>query len=206
LIMKQVQNIPSEGRVIFIDKPLGWTSFDVVKKVRYYLKEKKVGHGGTLDPLATGLLILCTGKKTKQINTYMELEKEYTGKMVIGKTTPSVDLETRFDSESPWEHINPNACYNAILELTGTISQIPPAHSAVKVDGKRAYKLARKGEEVKIKSREVLVKEFSLPEINLPEISFKIVCARPPRQSTANLFISSTGISLVQRSMRIVFS
>ena len=152
------------GQVILIDKPLNWTSFDVVKKVRYTLKLKKVGHAGTLDPLATGLLILCTGKMTKQINSFMDLEKEYTGKLVIGKTTPSVDLETEFDSITSWDHIKKSDCLEAVKRLSGFITQIPPAHSAVRVQGKRAYKLARKGKDVEIKERKVHIIEFSLPE------------------------------------------
>jgi tRNA pseudouridine55 synthase len=176
--MSETNNQPEEGQVILIDKPLKWTSFDVVKKVRYALRVKKVGHAGTLDPLATGLLILCTGKKTKQIENFMGLEKEYEGRIVIGKTTPSVDLETGFDSESPWDHISIEDCQKAAKELSGEISQVPPAHSAVRVQGKRAYKLARKGVEVEIKPRNVLITEFSLPKIELPEVHFKIVCSK----------------------------
>lgn len=176
--MSETNSQPEEGQVILIDKPLKWTSFDVVKKVRYALRVKKVGHAGTLDPLATGLLILCTGKKTKQIESFMGLEKEYEGRIVIGKTTPSVDLETGFDSESPWDHISTEDCQKAVKELSGEISQIPPAHSAVRIKGKRAYKMARKGEAVEIKPRNVLITEFSLPKIELPEIHFKIVCSK----------------------------
>jgi tRNA pseudouridine55 synthase len=176
--MSETNNQPEEGQVILIDKPLKWTSFDVVKKVRYALRVKKVGHAGTLDPLATGLLILCTGKKTKQIENFMGLEKEYEGRIVIGKTTPSVDLETGFDSESPWDYISIEDCQKAAKELSGEISQVPPAHSAVRVQGKRAYKLARKGVEVEIKPRNVLITEFSLPKIELPEVHFKIVCSK----------------------------
>jgi len=176
--MSETNSHPEEGQVILIDKPLKWTSFDVVKKVRYALRVKKVGHAGTLDPLATGLLILCTGKKTKQIENFMGLEKEYEGRIVIGKTTPSVDLETGFDSESPWDHISIEDCQNAAKKLSGEISQIPPAHSAVRIKGKRAYKMARKGEVVEIKPRNVLITEFSLPKIELPEIHFKIVCSK----------------------------
>ena len=171
-------NQQPEGQILLIDKPQKWTSFDVVKKVRYQLKLKKVGHAGTLDPLATGLLILCTGKKTKQIEDFMNLEKEYEGELVIGKTTPSVDLETGFDTVNPWDHIVINECKEAAKRLTGRISQIPPAHSAIRVGGKRAYKMARKGEEVTIKSRLVEVSEFSLVKIELPMIKFKITCSK----------------------------
>jgi tRNA pseudouridine55 synthase len=176
--MSDSNNLPDEGQVILIDKPFTWTSFDVVKKVRYTLKLKKVGHAGTLDPLATGLLILCTGKKTKQIENFMGLEKEYVGKFVIGKTTPSLDLETAFDSERSWEHISKEDCEEAAENLSGEISQVPPAHSAIRIKGTRAYKMARKGEKVEIKSRSVLITEFSLPIINLPEVHFKVICSK----------------------------
>lgn len=164
--------------VLLIDKPLTWTSFDVVNKVRYAAKYKKVGHAGTLDPLATGLLILCTNKKTKEIETYQAQEKEYTGTLVLGKTTPSVDLETEFDAEYPTDHITPAAIQQAIMQLTGLIDQIPPAHSAIKVDGKRAYESARKGQEVALKSRQVEIKQFVVDTSNFPEISFSIVCSK----------------------------
>lgn len=166
------------NEVILIDKPLRWTSFDVVNKIRWAGKYKKVGHAGTLDPLATGLLILCTGKKTKEIDTYQAQEKEYTGTLVLGKTTPSVDLETEFDAEFPVEHITQEAINQAISQLSGVIEQIPPAHSAIKINGKRAYESARKGEEVVIKSRQVEVKEFEIDSTNFPEISFRIVCSK----------------------------
>lgn len=170
--------LKDEGQIILIDKPLRWTSFDVVKKVRYTLRVKKVGHAGTLDPLATGLLILCTGKKTKQIEEFMGFEKEYTGKLIIGKTTPSVDLETAFDSDKTWDKITNEDCLRAAATLTGDISQVPPAHSAVMIKGKRAYEHARKGEHVELKSRPVTVKEFSFSDIDLPELHFKIICSK----------------------------
>ncbi len=166
------------NEVILIDKPLKWTSFDVVNKVRWAGKYKKVGHAGTLDPLATGLLILCTGKMTKQIDTFQAQEKEYTGTLVLGKTTPSVDLETEFDAEYPINHISQEAINQAVSTLSGVIEQIPPAHSAIKINGKRAYEAARKGEEVIIKSRQVEVKEFEIDKTNFPEISFRIVCSK----------------------------
>ncbi|CAH0995208.1 tRNA pseudouridine synthase B [Emticicia aquatica] len=166
------------NEVILIDKPLRWTSFDVVNKIRWAGKYKKVGHAGTLDPLATGLLILCTGKKTKEIDTYQAQEKEYTGTLVLGKTTPSVDLETEFDAEFPTEHITEEAINQTVKELSGVIEQIPPAHSAIKVDGKRAYESARKGQEVIIKPRQVEVKVFEINTTNFPEISFRIVCSK----------------------------
>lgn len=170
--------VDERNEVLLIDKPLKWTSFDVVNKVRYAAKYKKVGHAGTLDPLATGLLILCTNKKTKEIDTYQAQEKEYTGTLVLGKTTPSVDLETEFDAEYPVDHITPEALAAAVAKLSGVIDQIPPAHSAIKVNGKRAYESARKGEEVVIKSRQVEIKEFDIDTSNFPEISFRIVCSK----------------------------
>lgn len=167
-----------EGSVILVDKPLEWTSFDVVNKLRYALKIKKIGHAGTLDPLATGLLILCTGKMTKQIDTYQAQEKEYTGKMIVGKTTPSFDLETEVDSETDISHLKDEMAYNLTSQFTGIISQTPPAFSAIKVKGKRAYESARKGEEVKLKSREVEISLFEITGIHFPEISFKVVCSK----------------------------
>jgi tRNA pseudouridine55 synthase len=166
------------NEVILIDKPLRWTSFDVVNKIRWAGKYKKVGHAGTLDPLATGLLILCTGKKTKEIDTYQAQEKEYTGTLVLGKTTPSVDLETEFDAEFATEHITQESINQVVSQLSGVIEQIPPAHSAIKINGKRAYESARKGEEVIIKPRQVEVKEFEIDSTNFPEISFRIVCSK----------------------------
>ena len=174
----EAQSTDERNEVILIDKPLKWTSFDVVNKIRYAGKYKKVGHAGTLDPLATGLLILCTGKKTKEIDTYQAQEKEYTGTLVIGKTTPSVDLETDFDAEFPIEHITEEAIKQVVDQFTGIIDQIPPAHSAIRVNGKRAYESARKGEEVILKSRQVEIKEFSVDITHFPEVSFRIVCSK----------------------------
>ncbi|MEP3387943.1 MAG: tRNA pseudouridine(55) synthase TruB [Reichenbachiella sp.] len=167
-----------KGEVFLVDKPLEWTSFDVVKKIRGRLKIKKVGHAGTLDPLATGLLIICAGKATKKINEYQDLGKTYTGKMVLGKTTPSVDLETEFDSEKPWDHITENQVKEATAKWTGDIIQIPPIYSAIKVDGERAYKAARRKEEIKLKPRPVQVPVFEVDASNLPEVSFKIQCSK----------------------------
>lgn len=167
-----------EGTVILIDKPLRWTSFDVVRKLRYALKIKKIGHAGTLDPLATGLLILCTGKMTKQIESFQSQEKEYTGKLVLGKTTPSFDLETEIDSETDITHLDEKTVLAATAPFTGIINQIPPVYSAIKVDGKRAYESARKGETIELKSREVEVRLFEITDISFPEISFRIVCSK----------------------------
>ena len=138
--------IPEEGKVIFIHKELRWTSFDVVKKIRNLVRIKKVGHAGTLDPLATGLLIICVGKMTKQINSFMNLEKEYAGTMIIGKTTPSVDLETEINSEKSIEHITKDDVIKTSLKFHGKLMQVPPIYSALKKDGEPLYKKARKGE------------------------------------------------------------
>lgn len=166
------------GEVILVDKPLTWTSFDVVKKLKYALKVKKIGHAGTLDPLATGLLILCTGKMTKQIEKFQSQEKEYTGTFTIGATTPSYDLETEVINHKPYEHITSINIEKATTSLTGEIKQTPPIYSAVRVDGQRAYKSARKGETPKVKERTVLVHEFEITQIDLPQIKFRIKCSK----------------------------
>ncbi|MGK0138986.1 MAG: tRNA pseudouridine55 synthase [Algoriphagus sp.] len=166
------------GAFLLIDKPLNWTSFDVVKKIRSSGKFKKVGHAGTLDPLASGLLILCMGKMTKQINKYQAQEKEYIGSFTLGKTTPSYDLETEFDSEYPTEHITLELIQEAVAKLTGFIEQIPPIFSAVKVNGRRAYDAARKGEKIKLKIRTVEVKTFEIEPSKFPIIEFRIVCSK----------------------------
>jgi len=171
-------NIPDEGEVILIDKPLTWTSFDVANKLKRGCKFKKIGHAGTLDPLATGLLILCTGRKTKQIDLYQAQEKEYIGTLVLGKTTPSVDLETEFDAEYPTDHITPEILENARLQLVGTIEQTPPIYSALRVDGERLYKKARRGEEVEIKKRIVEISLFEIDATNFPAVDFKIICSK----------------------------
>jgi tRNA pseudouridine55 synthase len=166
------------GRLLLINKPLEWTSFDVVNKLRKILKIKKIGHAGTLDPLATGLLIICVGKMTKQIESFMGLEKEYTGTFVIGQTTPSYDLETAVTEAKDISHINSDLIDKASKSLTGLLQQFPPAHSAIKVGGKRAYHFARQGKEIELKAREVKVKEFEITAINLPEVHFRIVCSK----------------------------
>jgi tRNA pseudouridine55 synthase len=169
-------NTFEEGRVILLDKPLEWTSFDAVRKVRNLIRIKKVGHAGTLDPLATGLLIICTGKFTKRINEYMAREKEYTGTITIGAITPTYDLESEPQDFKPFDHITPQQMQEAAAQLTGPIMQVPPAHSAIKVGGKRVYELARKGKEVKLEPRPVTISVFELTKIELPVISFRVVC------------------------------
>ncbi len=170
--------IPYNNQVLLIDKPLTWTSFDVVNKIRYAGKFKKVGHAGTLDPLATGLLILCTGKKTKEIDIYQGQKKEYTGNIILGKSTPSFDLETEVDKEFPIDHINSEMIETARKSFIGLIQQTPPVFSAIKVNGKRAYTAARAGVEIELKSREIEILEFEINANNFPEIGFRVVCSK----------------------------
>jgi tRNA pseudouridine55 synthase len=173
-----------EGEVLLINKPLKWTSFDVVNKLRYMLKKKlslpklKVGHAGTLDPLASGLLIICTGKMTKRIDDFQAQEKEYIGTFTLGATTPSYDLETEPDTFFPTEHLNNDLIYKTAEKFIGTSHQLPPIFSAKKVDGKRAYTAARKGEAVEVKPREVVISEFEITAIQLPEVKFRVVCSK----------------------------
>jgi len=167
-----------EGIVLALNKPLYWTSFDVVKKVRSILAVKKAGHAGTLDLLATGLLLVCTGKKTKTINHYQDLEKVYAGEMVLGKTTPSVDLETDFDSETPYKHLTEAAIYELVSTFLGYTSQIPPAYSAIKTHGERAYKKARKGQNPILTPRQVFIRSFVVTSICMPSIKFEVTCGK----------------------------
>ena len=167
-----------KGQVILIDKPLEWTSFDVVKKIRYLIKIKKIGHAGTLDPLATGLLILCTGKRTKSIEQYMADEKEYTGTFTLGQITDSYDLESEPSPALDISHITVEDIHNATGDFTGEIEQIPPMHSAIKVDGKRVYKLARQGKTIELKPRTVTISEFEIVKVDLPLVEFRVVCSK----------------------------
>jgi len=172
------------GQVLLIDKPLTWTSFQVVNKLRWHIrktfniKKIKVGHAGTLDPLATGLLIICTGKFTKKINEYQAQTKEYTGTFTLGATTPSYDLETEIDKTFPTAHITDALIHKTTAQFTGEISQKPPIFSAIKKDGKRLYELARAGETTEIPTRQVTVHEFEITKIDLPKIEFRIVCSK----------------------------
>jgi tRNA pseudouridine55 synthase len=170
------ENSFEEGRVLLVDKPYEWTSFDVVRKIRYLTKTKKVGHAGTLDPLATGLLIVCTGKFTKKINDYMAQEKEYTGTITLGAVTPTYDLESEPQDLKPYTHLTSDDLEKATLSFTGAVLQIPPIHSAIKKDGKRAYDLARRGEDVKLEPRPVTISEFTITKIEMPLVYFKVVC------------------------------
>lgn len=172
------------GHVLLIDKPLHWTSFQVVNKLRweirqaFNIKKIKVGHAGTLDPLATGLLVICTGKLTKQIDTFQAQIKEYTGTFVLGSTTPSFDLETEIDQTFPTEHITDGLIHQATSQFIGDIQQFPPVFSAIKKDGKRLYEFARAGEAVEIKPRQVHISEFEITKINDLHVDFRVVCSK----------------------------
>ncbi len=167
-----------KGQVLLVDKPLQWTSFDLVKKIRNQIKIKKIGHAGTLDPLATGLMILCTGKKTKSIESFMGQEKEYTGCITLGQTTPTYDLESKPSPMQDLSGITQVKIEKAARKLTGQIEQLPPIHSAIKINGKRMYELARKGESVEPKPRSVEIKVFELTHIELPHVHFRVVCSK----------------------------
>ncbi len=166
-----------EGVVLLVDKPLGWTSFDVIRKLRHLIRIRKIGHAGTLDPLATGLLIVCTGKFTKRINQYMAQQKEYTGTITIGATTPTYDLESEPTNFIATDHITLAQVQSILPQFTGPIQQIPPAHSAIKVDGKRVYELARKGKEVKLEPRSVHIYSFELLSLQDAQLQFRVVCS-----------------------------
>lgn len=189
-----LSNSFEEGRVLLINKPLHWTSFDVVRKIRNRIKIKKVGHAGTLDPLATGLLIVCTGKFTKKINEYMAQEKEYTGTITLGATTPTYDLESEPENFKSMDDINAEKIHAGTLPFTGEIQQVPPAHSAIKKGGKPVYLLARKGKEVKLEPRNIYIKEFLITTIELPVVHFKVTCSTGTYiRSLANDFGAALG-------------
>ena len=167
----------AQGKVLLIDKPIDWTSFDVVKKIRVLCKIPKVGHAGTLDPLATGLLIVCTGKFTKKINEYMSMEKEYTGSITLGAITPTYDLESEPQDFKPYEHITIETIQQLINEqFTGEVKQIPPMFSAIKKDGDPLYLAARKGITLDIEPRTITIKEFEITKLELPKVYFRIEC------------------------------
>lgn len=190
----QQTNSFEEGRVLLINKPLRWTSFDAVRKIRNLTRTKKVGHAGTLDPLATGLLIVCTGKFTKKINEYMAQEKEYTGTITLGAVTPTFDLESEPTDFKPTEHLAPEDLQKATEPFTGAILQVPPIHSAIKKEGKRVYELARKGQEVKLEPRPVTISEFSITAVEMPVVHFKVVCSTGTYiRSLANDFGAALG-------------
>jgi len=172
------------GQVLLIDKPLNWTSFQVVNKLRweirqaFNIKKIKVGHAGTLDPLATGLLVICTGKMTKQIDTFQGQIKEYTGTIVLGSTTPSFDLETEINERFPTEHISKDLIHETTKQFIGEIDQFPPVFSALKKDGKRLYEYARAGEAVEVKSRKITIKDFEITKIDANLVDFRVVCSK----------------------------
>lgn len=170
----------TQGEVLLLNKPYNWTSFDVVGKLRNSFKplKLKVGHAGTLDPLATGLLIICTGKLTKQIDSFQAEEKEYTGTFTLGATTPSYDLETEVDATFDISQLTDEIILNNVKNFTGDLDQYPPAHSAIKVDGERLYLKARRGETVELKTRKVTINEFEITRIELPEVDFRVVCSK----------------------------
>lgn len=168
------------GEVLLVDKPLGWTSFDVVNKIRYAIRpaKLKVGHAGTLDPLATGLLIVCTGKFTKKIDQYQAEEKEYTGTITLGATTPSYDLETEIDARFDLNGVTEEVIHAAAATFVGQIEQLPPAHSAIKQKGERVYEKARRGETVILAPRPVHIYQFEIVEVRLPEVTFRVRCSK----------------------------
>jgi len=200
--LESPKNIFEEGQVFLINKPLNWTSFDVVRKIRSLIRIKKVGHAGTLDPLATGLLILCTGKFTKRINEYMAQEKEYTGSFTLGAITPTFDLESEPHQHLDYSHINEAAIKDATKKFLGDIQQVPPMHSAIKVGGQPVYKLARKGESIELASRKVSIIEFEITSINLPNVEFRVVCSTGTYiRSLANDFGQALGVGAYLSSL-----
>ncbi|MCU0417220.1 MAG: tRNA pseudouridine(55) synthase TruB [Cytophagaceae bacterium] len=189
--------------ILLVDKPLTWTSFDVVKKLRGLTKIKKIGHAGTLDPLATGLLVVCTGKNTKTIDSIQAAEKEYTGTITLGATTLSYDLETEPTYFGPYDHIDTHQLFKIVTTFLGTHNQVPPAHSAIWVNGKRAYEEARLGNEVHLPTRTVFIRSFELTRIALPEIDFKIRCSKGTYiRSIANDFGKALGTGAYLSALR----
>jgi tRNA pseudouridine55 synthase len=178
-MFKNIQDF-ADGQLLLVNKPYEWTSFDVVGKIRNSFKplKLKVGHAGTLDPLATGLLIICTGKMTKQIDTFQAEEKEYTGTMILGATTPTYDLESEPEVKFDTSHLTDEQIKAACAQFIGDIQQYPPAHSAIKIDGERLYEKARRGEDVELRLRNVTISEFEITRIELPEVDFRVVCSK----------------------------
>ena len=192
-----------DGQLILVDKAPEWTSFDVVNKLRYALRVKKIGHAGTLDPLATGLLLVGVGKYTKQLGELQGLDKTYEGEIEIGKTTPSYDLETEFDSETDSSHITEDQIYQAAARLTGDLEQIPPTYSAVRVGGERAYKAAREKRDIKIQPRHVTVYAFDITGIDGAIVSFNIKCSKGTYiRSMASDFGKELGVGAYLKSLR----
>lgn len=185
-----------------INKPIEWTSFDVVRKIRNLIKIKKVGHAGTLDPLATGLLIVCTGRFTKRINEFMAQEKEYTGTFTLGATTPTYDLESEPGNFTDINSITNEEILGTTKQFVGEIFQVPPAHSAIKIEGKRVYELARQGKEVKIEPRKITISEFEITRVEIPVVSFRVVCSTGTYiRSLANDFGKALGVGAYLSSL-----
>lgn len=192
-----------EGKAILIDKPLHWTSFDIVRKLRGLLQIKKIGHAGTLDPLATGLLIVCTGKFTKKINEFMAAEKEYTGSITLGAVTPTYDLESEPEQQKEVEFVTAELIEKTKLRFVGAIEQYPPIYSAIKKDGVALYELARKGVDVKLEARKVTITEFEITNIELPVVSFRVSCSTGTYiRSLANDFGAALGCGGYLSSLR----
>ena len=192
-----------EGKVLLLDKPLRWTSFKMIRRVRGLTFVQKVGHAGTLDPLATGLLIICTGKCTKQINDYMGMDKEYTGTLVLGATTATYDLESEPENLKSIEHITHHQIQNATAQFIGDILQTPPQHSAIKKDGVRLYETARQGIEVKIDPRKVTIHAFEITNIALPKKDFRVVCSTGTYiRSLVNDFGAALGVGAYMSALR----
>ena len=206
--MKQKPVHPSmlpylEGKVLLFDKPMEWTSFDVVRKIRFLTKISKIGHAGTLDPLATGLLIVCTGKFTKKINEYMGMEKEYTGTITLGAVTPTYDLESEPQDQKEISHLTEEQVHAATAQFTGVIMQTPPIHSAIKQAGKPVYLAARKGIDVKLEPRPITIYSFNIEKIEWPVVHFRVVCSTGTYiRSLANDFGAALGVGGYMSSLR----
>ena len=193
-ISPQLKSEFEEGKLLLLDKPIHWTSFDVVKKVRGAIRIKKVGHAGTLDPLASGLLIICTGKFTKNINEYMAQKKEYTGSFTLGAVTPTYDLESTPEQQKDISHLTDSQIIEATHSFIGEIDQMPPIYSAIKVEGKHLYELARRGKDVELKVRKITIDNFEITKIKWPQVDFRIVCSTGTYiRSIANDFGSLLG-------------
>lgn len=207
MIKKRTNNLSDcdfySGETVLLDKPLNWTSFDVVSKIRNAVGVKKVGHTGTLDPMATGLLIICTGKKTKEISSFQDLEKTYTGSILLGKRSRSMDLETELIGDEDLSSINDEDIYDARDKFMGNILQVPPMFSAIKFKGKSLYNIARKGKTIELKPREVNVSKFEILEINKPYVKFEITCSKGTYiRSIANDLGEELGCGGVLSSLR----
>ena len=202
-INPEIQEPYAAGKAILIDKPLHWTSFDVVKKMRHILQIKKIGHAGTLDPLATGLLIVCTGKFTKKINEYMAAEKEYTGTFTLGGVTPTYDLESAPEQQKDYSFITKELLQEKTKPFIGDIQQFPPMYSAIKKDGVALYELARKGIAVELKARNINISLFELTAIEMPVVHFKVICSTGTYiRSLANDFGAALGCGGYLSSLR----